>query len=105
VPGYRDRRLRQQRRATAIRWLIALALIGALSATVFWYFNPQQRPGWVAERLPTAPTATTQLYRWKDANGQWVVTDKPPSEGDYEVMEYRHDANALPYDPKSNPPD
>lgn len=99
--SYGGQRLREQRRGRLLRWLVSLAVIATIGVTVYWYFNPQQRPGWVAERLPTAPTATTKLYRWKDANGQWVVTDEPPASGEYEVVEYRHDANALPYDPKN----
>ena len=103
--GYSDQRLRRQRRSTVIRWLLIVTVVAIFGATVFWYFNPQGRPSWVSERLPTAASATTRLYRWKDANGQWMVTDQAPTEGDYEVVEYRHDANALPYDPESKSPD
>ncbi len=98
--GYGNRVVRQQRREVLLRWGFLLVAVGALGAGTFWYFNPQARPGWVSERLPTAPTATITAYRWKDDRGQWVIGDQAPADGrPYEIVEYRHDTNEFPYNP------
>ena len=74
-----------------------LVLAGGIAAAGYWYFNPQDRPGWVSDRLPVAPSASVQLYRWKNDQGEWTVSDSPPADGTpYEVVEYRHDENVMP---------
>jgi len=43
------------------------------------------------------PPAETLLYKWRDATGQWQVSDKPPEGGiKYEVLRYRSDVNVIP---------
>ena len=43
------------------------------------------------------PPAETTLYKWRDANGQWQVSDTPPAGGvKYEVLKYRSDVNVIP---------
>lgn len=99
MTGYGNLRRREQQRAALTKWVLIIAVLAAAGATAYWFYNPQQRPSWLAERLPTAPEATIKLYRWKDDSGQWVVTDDAPSDREYEVVEYRHDSNVLPFDP------
>ena len=39
----------------------------------------------------------TTIYKWRDAQGNWQITDRPPPEGaPYEILKYRSDANILP---------
>ena len=47
-----------------------------------------------------APKKTARLYKWRDAGGNWQITDQLPPEGiDYEKLEYREDVNVLPRPP------
>lgn len=88
--------MRRRRRSVA-KPLIVLLVLAAAGVTAFWYYQPQQRPDWVTESLPIAPKSSVALYRWKQADGQWVVSDKKPSGGvDYELVEVRNDVNVMP---------
>lgn len=74
---------------------VAVALIGFTVAVL--YFRPDLRPGWLPLELPASPASTTTLYRWRDASGQWVVSDTPPaSPTPYETVVLRRDTNVLP---------
>ena len=43
---------------------------------------------------------TARLFKWRDAAGNWQITDQLPPEGiDYEMLEYREDVNVLPRPP------
>jgi len=49
------------------------------------------------------PPAETKLYKWRDATGQWQVSDTPPGEGiKFEVLQYRNDVNVVPALPEKN---
>ena len=75
--------------------MLALLLLGALG--VYWYVNPAQQPDWIAKQMPTAPDAEVTLYRWKNANGEWVASSEPPPAGvEFEALSYRHDTNLMP---------
>ena len=46
------------------------------------------------------PKKTARLYKWRDARGNWQITDQLPPEGiEYEKLEYREDVNVLPRPP------
>ncbi len=75
--------------------LLAVAVAAAALAG-YWYVTPQARPSWLGDRLPVADHAEVRLYRWRDASGQWQVSDQPPPDGvPYEIVSYRHDTNVL----------
>ena len=77
-------------------WLVLLVL-AALGIGAYWYFNPQAQPGFIAEYLPSDPQAEILLYRWKDPDGEWVISDQlPPAGIEYEQLKYRSDANVTP---------
>ena len=43
----------------------------------------------------------TRVYKWRDADGVWQITDEPPPEGTkFEKLEYVNDANVVPSVPK-----
>jgi hypothetical protein len=47
-----------------------------------------------------APKNTARLYKWRDAAGNWQITDRLPPDGiAYEKLEYRDDVNVLPRPP------
>ncbi len=82
----------------ASRWLLALLLIAA-AAGVWWWLAPQTIPEAVSERLPepVQPAAThPTLYKWKDDQGRWNITDQPPSDRTYEAITVDPDTNVLP---------
>ena len=75
-----------------------IVLLMALSASGgYLYLNPDVWKPWVkGTPLEPAPTKT-QLYKWQDHDGQWQITDRPPT-GDrsYENLEYSSDTNIVP---------
>ncbi|MCS3903105.1 hypothetical protein J2T55_001122 [Methylohalomonas lacus] len=80
-----------------MKWFIGLLLITA--ALVAWlYVDRDARQRWLAG-TPLAPAETT-VYKWRDADGEWQISDKPPAAGiDYERLQYHHDSNAMPLAP------
>jgi hypothetical protein len=85
--------------------LLLLLLILTLVAGLAAYLNPEYRTG--IRDLSSAiglsdivPKKTTRLFRWRDAQGNWQITDRRPPEGtDYELLKYREDVNVLPRPP------
>ncbi len=76
---------------------IIILLIVLSGAGGYLYLNPDVWQPWVkGTPLEPAPT-TTRLYKWQDENGQWQITDRPPTDGtSYENLEYRSDTNIVP---------
>ncbi len=85
--------------------LLLIVLILA-AAAAYIYLNPEDIRPWMqgtpvekilqGTPLEQAPAETT-LYKWRDAAGQWQVSDKPPEGGvKYEVLRYRSDVNVVP---------
>ena len=78
------------------RTLLLLALIAA-ALWAWWTYAPESVPGVVRERLPVAaPAPAPLLYKWKDDQGRWNVTDQPPAGRLYEVVRVDPDTNVLP---------
>jgi hypothetical protein len=84
------------------RWLIGLALVGALVGVgVYVYLNPLTGPKWLKESGLLPRPAATVVYKWRDREGAWHITDAPPPEGvAFERLEYARDVNVLPLPPK-----
>ncbi len=71
-----------------------------------WQFAPQYLPHFVRQHLPEpveikAPSQRGDtLYRWRDEQGQWVVSDQPPGpEVEYEELRYDPETNVIPANP------
>lgn len=84
-------------------FIVIIVLLAAAAAYV--YLHPEDvrnmLQGTPMEPLvrgtPLAPPEETTLYKWRDANGQWQVSDKPPAGGiKYETLHYRSDVNVMP---------
>jgi hypothetical protein len=44
---------------------------------------------------------TVTVYKWRNARGEWQITDQLPPEGiEYERLDYREDENVLPLPPQ-----
>ena len=80
------------------KWLLGLVIV-SLCGAAFLYFNPHYLH--VLERhsqdlLPDTLTHS-RAYRWRDAHGQWQLSDQPPPKGiKYEVVEYNKNTNVIP---------
>ena len=76
---------------------ILVLVILLLAAGGYIYLHPEvMRPLLQGTALEPPPAETT-LYKWRDANGQWQVSDTPPAGGvKYEVLKYRGDVNVIP---------
>ncbi len=76
--------------------LLWVALLVLVVAGVYLYMNPQVGAQW-REGTPLEGDTSTIVYKWRDADGQWRITDTPPPAGvEYETLDYRHDTNVLP---------
>jgi len=84
------------------RWLIVLVVVGALvGAGVYVYLNPLVGPKWLQDSGVLPRPGPTVVYKWRDREGAWHITDTPPPEGAaFERLEYAHDVNVLPLPPK-----
>jgi hypothetical protein len=74
-----------------------LAGLAGAGATLIHFF-PDVAESWLGQ-TPLKPLLgeTKPLYLWRDRQGQWQATDKPPPQGiPYEVKRYPIDANIMP---------
>jgi Domain of unknown function (DUF4124) len=85
--------------------LLLLLLILVLVAGFIAYLNPEYKSriqdlSSAVGLSALAPKKTARLFKWRDARGNWQITDQLPPEGiDYEMLEYREDVNVLPRPP------
>jgi len=80
-------------------WLLLVLL---LAGGVILYLNPGYRSSLAtsASGLVT-PVATSRVYKWRNARGEWQLTDTlPPAGVEYETLEHRSDENILPRPPQ-----
>jgi len=80
-----------------VRRASAALLVLVLAALAWWLLWPQTLPAGLRGSLPVSPAAEPpMLYKWKDAKGQWQVSDRPPATGSYEAVRIDPDTNVLP---------
>ena len=108
--------------------LLGMLLLIAAIGFLIWRFAPEYLPGAVRMQLPRSPLDLSQdraeaqpeaaaraatsapaerdsnppLYKWKDSNGVWNVTDTPPSGRSYETVRVNPDTNVLPSEAASD---
>lgn len=76
--------------------LIAIAG-GGYYAYQHGMLNTYLSPGVKSKLDHIDPNMTTTLYKWRDAQGQWQVSDQPPPAGiKYETLNYHKDTNVIP---------
>jgi len=82
-----------------------LLIVLLLVAGLVLYLRPEYRD-WIQDRSSDiglsriTPKKTARLFKWRDAGGNWQITDQLPPEGvDYEKLEYRENVNVLPRPP------
>ena len=100
VPNYAGRGRMKQ--------LLAVLAVVAAAGILYVYFNPEVADSLVDTARPLiedtpleSEPKKTELYKWRDEHGGWMVSDKPPPEGtDYELLQYTDDQNILPLPPQ-----
>jgi len=80
-------------------WLL-LSLL--LAGGTFLYLNPEYRGRLAASASGMVmPVSSSRIYKWRNEQGEWQLTDKLPPEGiAYETLEHRPDENVLPRPPQ-----
>jgi hypothetical protein len=81
------------------RLALLLLVLAAAATWAWWRWAPQSLPGFAQRHLPASPSARPDnppLYKWRDASGQWHVTDTPPSDRPYETVVVDPNTNVLP---------
>ena len=77
--------------------LISIIFLLVAATAVLYFFYPQELREWTEGTPLAPPSPSTTLFKWKDSDGNLVVTNKPPAKGiPYETVEYRHDVNLMP---------
>ena len=82
---------------------LTLVLLATFASGIYVY-----RPAPVLELLRGTPlelaAPVTQAYKWRDADGNWQISDRqPPAGTEYEVIQVSTDTNVLPLPPKLQP--
>ncbi len=93
-----------------MRLILAVIVLVIAVAAVIWFTMPQLVPaGWRpaahdAGARATSETSSTAaardgsppLYKWRDAQGVWNITDRPPSDRPYERVVVDPNQNVVP---------
>jgi hypothetical protein len=95
------------RTAVAVVLLLIAGLAHWHFAPAGWLFSHRERPippegipggpggGHIAATVD--PSHNPPLYKWKDPQGQWHITDKPPAKGiEFEKVVVDPNANVVP---------
>lgn len=88
-------------------WLVVILILlmfgGGGAAYLFYIDRDLGRQ--LLGNTPLEPAATvTTAYKWKDSDGNWQITDRPPPEGTpYQTLNVSSDANVVPsFKPQDN---
>lgn len=95
-----DPRAQPPRRRDVPGWLklTVAACVAAAAGLGYLYFVDPRLGRELLGDTPIAPPPTvTTAYKWRDGNGNWQLTDRPPPAGTaYETIEASSDANIVP---------
>ncbi len=81
--------------------LLALVAICAIALGVYYYLEPDRVRGWLKDADLVRAPETTRVYKWQDKQGNWHISNTPPSEqAAVEVQDYRSDQNIMPLPPQ-----
>jgi len=78
---------------------LLLFVVALIAGGIYVYKTPAYRAWFERQSDEILPTTVThnKVYRWKDQNGQWQLSDSPPQNGiEYEEVEYHKDTNVIP---------
>lgn len=81
-------------RSRGVLFWFAVLLLAAAGAV--WYFRPDLLPARLEQALPSHPSSPA-LYKYRDDRGQWVIADRPPSDGrPFETVRVDPNTNVVP---------
>ncbi len=88
-----------------MKFVVVIVVVGVAVGAYYVYRNPTVVTplveGTPLESAVRETLGTTRVYKWRDADGVWHITDEPPPEGTkFEKLEYVNDANVVPSVPK-----
>lgn len=81
--------------------LLLLLVVLLAGAGLYLYFFPESGRH-LKNALPDQDFTkkTARIYKWRNEQGEWQLTDTPPPAGiDYERSDYHEDVNVLPVPP------
>lgn len=82
--------------------LLVLLVLGGGGAYLF-YFDRDLGQKLLDKSPIKPPVSVTTAYKWKDAEGNWQITDHPPpGSTPYETLKIRSDANVIPSIPRTD---
>ena len=82
-----------------MKTIILILMAVAIAAAVYVYLDPQlsQQVKQKAQQLTPDTHQSRTLYKWKDAQGQWQISDRPPTDGiPFETVQYDEAVNVMP---------
>jgi hypothetical protein len=84
---------------------VAILLMTGVAVAAHYYLRSGpglKWPQWLPQTALSPTTKVTRVFKWRDADGRWHVSDQRPGEGiTYQTLQYRHDANIVPPPPES----
>lgn len=87
------------------KFLVAL-FIALLAAAAAFYVKPELLQTLLKDTAFDQSATTAILYKWRDRDGNWHITDDPPPAGtEFETLNYHPDINVLPLPPQLQPRD
>ena len=78
-------------------FLLLIAI--ATAAVAYVYLDPQlsQQVKEKAQQITPDNHQSRTLYKWKDPQGQWQISDRPPASGiPFETVQYNEAVNVMP---------
>lgn len=92
-----------------MRLWLAIALGLLIGGVLAWWLSRPPAPRPSDDRATSRATqeqraAPARLYRWRDDQGVLQVTDRPPAERPYEVVDIPYDRNIVPMRPPEPEP-
>ena len=83
--------------------LVVFILVGLAG---YLYFNPEMAHDWLGRESSSPTEESTRVYKWRDNQGNWQITDRQPPAGvTFETLDYHRDVNVLPLPPALQPKD
>lgn len=92
--------MKRERKGRGLLWLLLFLLVAG-GAAGYYYLHPEELPSWAARTEVGRDLQTTRVYKWRNAGGEWQISDTPPPAGiEYEVQTYGRETNVLPLPPE-----
>ena len=80
-----------------LKLLLALCVLVGAGGGYLYLFKPQLARQLLSDTPLALPGTSTTAYKWRDAKGNWQLTDQPPAAGiGYETLETRDGDNIVP---------